>query len=108
MSSLRMAFRVRVVVDDGREQFLNLSHHAGSGTDVTQMSYGQRNALAKRLMQQVRTSRKNERFQYSAIAEHATPRRCHKCTKPATRVRVTETVRGIDKSSKVFCCEECE
>lgn len=71
-------------------------------------SYSQRRALGKRLLQRMRASRKGERFQYSAVAEQATPRRCHKCMKPATRVRVTETVRGIDKSSRVFCCEGCE
>ena len=71
-------------------------------------SYSARRSLGHRLAMQVRKSRQGERFQYEAMAEDSTPRRCHNCTKPATRRRLTETLRGIDKSSLTFCCEGCE
>lgn len=70
--------------------------------------YAQRNTLAKRIMRQLRTRRDGLTFHYSPVNPLATQRSCHTCLKPATRERVAETVRGIDKSSKVYCCGNCE
>jgi len=77
-------------------------------TRVDLGDHAQRQSLGKRIAAQVRKSRQGERFQYAPLPDQATARKCHNCPKPAARIRVTETLRGIDKSSKVYCCEGCE
>jgi hypothetical protein len=53
--------------------------------------------------------RKPRQYQYAEMSDLRTPRSCHECLVPAVRERrVIGKYGGVDRSSTVFCCAECQ
>lgn len=88
-------------------------------TQVNLTSGRQRRALGMRILDRIRRTREGVTFRYAPLngldqaqldngfKEVGTPRRCE-CQKPVVRQRLTETSRGIDRSTRVFVCGSCE